>query len=241
MEAVYTMAKSVYSGKERLVDAKEYLNETFNVNKNSFADFYRALQKMLDGGLHSRIISPDLRDYFLSKIYVDYGQARLAKALEVYMGSILYYERTHNNSVRKADREIHQKYTEILKSSQIICKEDREIKDLKLYEGELEQVFITKHERNAEARQKCIEIKGTTCIVCGFNFEATYGDLGKGFIHVHHIHPISTRSGSYVIDCEKDLVPVCPNCHAMLHRKGEKPLSIDELKQLIESSKNDKR
>ena len=63
------------------------------------------------------------------------------------------------------------------------------------------------------------------------DFGEVYGDLVKGFIHVHHIVPISTQKGErHRIDPENSLVPVCPYCHAMLH-KGR--LSIEELKEII--------
>ena len=88
------------------------------------------------------------------------------------------------------------------------------------WEGELGQVTITTHERNINARNKCIQSKGTKCFVCGFDFEKTYGELGKGFIHIRHVTPISNRDGRYEIEVENDLFPVCPNCHARIHRLG---------------------
>ena len=51
------------------------------------------------------------------------------------------------------------------------------------------------------------------------NFEEKYGELGKDYIEVHHIKPISEIDSEYVVDPEKDLIPVCSNCHSMLHRK----------------------
>ncbi|MEO6923014.1 MAG: HNH endonuclease, partial [Bryocella sp.] len=65
-----------------------------------------------------------------------------------------------------------------------------------------------------------------------FSFAAVYGDLGSDFIHVHHVVPVSTRGGEYEVDPIADLIPVCPNCHAMLHR-SEPPLSVLELRNLI--------
>lgn len=114
MEAIYKTAKSVYDGNDSLSDAKEAINKSFNVNINSFADYYRALQKMLDGGTHKRIISSGLRDYFLSKIYEVYGKEKLRKALDVYMESILYYECTHNNCTLHKDRAVYLKYSSFL-------------------------------------------------------------------------------------------------------------------------------
>ncbi len=108
----------------------------------------------------------------------------------------------------------------------------------KLYEeGNFEQVSTNKYERSPEARRKAIEYHGLTCKVCGINFEETYGELGHGFIHIHHIVPISAK-GKTKVNYEKDLVPVCPNCHAMLHRgKDGMVLSIKELKDIIKKNK----
>ncbi|MCK9166490.1 MAG: HNH endonuclease [Acholeplasmatales bacterium] len=101
-------------------------------------------------------------------------------------------------------------------------------------EGEEQTILVTKYERNQEARRKCLEHLGTSCRVCGFNFFEEYGEIGRDFIHVHHIIPISQIKKNYVIDPFKELVPVCPNCHAMLHRRnkdGNYP-SVEELKAL---------
>ncbi|WP_371416419.1 HNH endonuclease [Dolichospermum sp. UHCC 0299] len=80
--------------------------------------------------------------------------------------------------------------------------------------------------------KKCISHYGTSCFVCGFNFGKIFGELGEGFIHVHHLKPLSQIGTEYEVDPVKDLRPVCPNCHAMIHRKSP-PLSIDEIKFLI--------
>ena len=99
-------------------------------------------------------------------------------------------------------------------------------------EGKKMQVLLTKYERNPVNRALCIEQNGCKCKICGFDFERTYGELGRGFIHVHHIIPISKRDGEYVPDPRTDLIPVCPNCHAMLHRT-DPPLMPDELIRLL--------
>lgn len=77
-------------------------------------------------------------------------------------------------------------------------------------------VYANRYERDPEERRKCIERYGNKyeCIVCGFNFEDKYGEIGRGFIHVHHINPLSDNGK----DVSENLIPVCPNCHAMLHR-----------------------
>ena len=101
-----------------------------------------------------------------------------------------------------------------------------------LMQGAQHRVVSSQHERNPAARAACIAHYGATCLVCGFSFETAYGPAGAGFIHVHHPVPVSARGGSYTVDPLRDLVPVCPNCHAMLHKR-EPPFSIQELQDLI--------
>ena len=69
-----------------------------------------------------------------------------------------------------------------------------------VYEGAKKEIFVNSYERSREARDKCIAARGCKCSVCGMDFEKTYGELGKGFIHVHHIVPISTIGDEYKID-----------------------------------------
>jgi 5-methylcytosine-specific restriction enzyme A len=70
---------------------------------------------------------------------------------------------------------------------------------------------------------------GAMCHVCGFDFAARFGALGHGFIHVHHVVPLGSIRKGYTVNPVKDLRPVCPNCHAMLHRQSP-PLGVEALK-----------
>ncbi len=103
----------------------------------------------------------------------------------------------------------------------------------KYFEGARKTVRVNAYERDPRARKACILHHGTVCVVCGFDFESTYGRLGKGFIRVHHSNPLALTDGEYELDPVNDLRPVCPNCHAMLHRP-EKLLSITELVALVQ-------
>ena len=110
--------------------------------------------------------------------------------------------------------------------------------DEKIYEGTKITVSVNKYERSSIARYKCIEYHGCICKICDIDFEKSYGKIGKGFIHVHHIKPISEINKEYIVDYKNDLIPVCPNCHAMLHRKiDNRNITIEELKELIKKSK----
>lgn len=88
-----------------------------------------------------------------------------------------------------------------------------------LLEGASYQVTVNAYERDPRARQRCIDKHGTTCVICGFSFHAFYGPVADGFIHVHHLRPLSEIGGEYEINPAEDLRPVCPNCHAVLHRR----------------------
>ena len=100
-------------------------------------------------------------------------------------------------------------------------------------EGTVSWVVVNKFERDRGARESCIRHYGAVCQGCRVEFEEMYGELGRGFIHVHHVVPLATIRKEYVINPIRDLRPVCPNCHAMLHRNREMPLTIENLRILI--------
>lgn len=97
-------------------------------------------------------------------------------------------------------------------------------------EGNRIRVLTNRYERNPTNRLLCLKKYGYKCQICGFDFEEKYGTIGKSFIHVHHIVPISAVGSDYVVDPLRDLIPVCPNCHAMLHTSNP-PLLPEELKK----------
>ncbi len=111
--------------------------------------------------------------------------------------------------------------------------EPEEDPQVTLTEGEEAELKGIRYERNPIARKKCIEHYGCKCFVCGFDFEKTYGELGKGFIEVHHIVPVSQRGGAYEVDPIRDLRPLCSNCHSMVHRKNGQVLSISSLQEIL--------
>lgn len=102
------------------------------------------------------------------------------------------------------------------------------------YEGACVRVTVNAYERNTKARSACLQHYGIKCAVCQLEFDKRYGEIGRGFIHVHHIVPLSKVGEAYSVDPVNDLVPVCPNCHSMLHRK-EPPFTIEELRAMLVS------
>ncbi len=119
---------------------------------------------------------------------------------------------------------------EIDATSPVECHPEEIPEGVKYFEGAVSYVKVNAYERNPAARDACLEHHGTNCAVCGFNFGAAYGEIGTDFIHVHHLKPLASVKKSYQVDPINDLRPVCPNCHAMLHRSA---LSVEELTALI--------
>ncbi len=101
------------------------------------------------------------------------------------------------------------------------------------FEGNKRQRYTNYYERNPRLRAKAIEIHGTTCMACGFNFEKIYLERGKDFIEVHHAKPVSELGENTKVDPDEDLIVLCSNCHRMIHRKKDNVLSLDELRNII--------
>ena len=197
---------------------------------------------------HNRLISRDLPNndaYYVTTTFKDTKHSITNLSREEIM------RKYHNGEIKKIklQMDINEPYTNLISRLRAGIKvlepyyllavsdelgdgyevlEDDEV----YYEGSVTTVKVNKYERNQEARRKCIEIHGCQCKICGFDFEKTYGKAGKGLIHVHHVVPISSIKEEYQIDYEKDLIPVCPNCHAMIHRKKD-PYSIDEIRVML--------
>jgi 5-methylcytosine-specific restriction enzyme A len=104
------------------------------------------------------------------------------------------------------------------------------------FEGSTKRITLNSYERSRKAAERCVEHYGYACSVCGFNLAQTYGEVGEGFIHVHHLKPLSEVGSGYRIDPIQDLRPVCPNCHAMTHRRTP-PYSIEELREILEGKR----
>jgi predicted HNH restriction endonuclease len=99
-------------------------------------------------------------------------------------------------------------------------------------EGQRVAVYVERIERDNAARAKCIQYHGTICKACSFDFGLAYGELGMGYIHVHHCTTqLSETSGVHNIDPIRDLIPLCPNCHAMVHART--PMLTIEALQLV--------
>ena len=107
------------------------------------------------------------------------------------------------------------------------------------YEGARKQISVNTYERDRAARDKCLQHYGTRCAVCGKDMSEIYGPEAEGLIHVHHLKPLSEVKEDYRVNPIVDLRPVCPNCHAVIHRRRKPPYKIEEVKGFLEKVKQD--
>jgi 5-methylcytosine-specific restriction protein A len=96
-------------------------------------------------------------------------------------------------------------------------------------EGAGTQITVNAYERDPAARIECLAHHGYRCAVCEKSMREIYGVNAEGIIHVHHRTLLHTIGKEYEVDPIKDPVPVCPNCHTVLHRQKES-MAVKELR-----------
>jgi 5-methylcytosine-specific restriction protein A len=241
--AVYAAAADVYRGSISKDDAVERLGRDFPLNPTSVSNMINNLDVMLKGRTPKRAMNVFTWDYFLQHTLEDFGQEVFDTALQSFERHVDYHESSKIKT--GTDHSLRALLAKLGKSSAVkpattvgeatntIYPDDIKDPASILIEGALLRITVNRYERDPVARQKCIEHYGPVCVVCGFDFEKRYGAIGAGFIHVHHLVDIASIGGRYQVDPVRDLRPVCPNCHAMLHQ--ERPaMSIENLKQISE-------
>ena len=108
-------------------------------------------------------------------------------------------------------------------------------------EGSLLDKKVKKTQRSLKLREfaisKFTKKDGIQCIACGFDFKKNYGSIGEGYIEIHHIKPIFSFADNdfekTLADAVKNLVPLCANCHRMVHRQNKNQLTIKQLKKIL--------
>lgn len=101
-------------------------------------------------------------------------------------------------------------------------------------EGHATKITVNRYERSASARSACINHHGTLCAACGIRLSDRYGPIAHNLIHVHHLNPLALLNSTNQVDPINDLVPVCPNCHAVIHLR-DPPFTITELRSMVRS------
>jgi predicted HNH restriction endonuclease len=202
--------------------------------KNTFEKWLKNNNKSLRHANTLQTIANDLKKvhYTNHNIFAINNLQQAQRVKEDYFNIDEYHdknERGHNMYNSAFNRYLEFLASEYSSSNNIqeIIYPD-EVESSTIIEGAKKQVTVNAYERSPKARAKCIEEYGYKCYICDFDFEKIYGELGRSFIHVHHIKPLSEIKDTYTINPIKDLRPVCPNCHAMLHKRVP-AYSIEEI------------
>jgi len=226
IEQVYLYAKKYYKNEISIDNAIEYLSKEYNWNKDSAKGYMNVYKNMRNGEQYTWTINGTATEYFLENIFKDNGFDALQIALKSVYSHIEYQDNIQPiNNIKT----IFDKYSNIYNDY------NDESEEL-FFEGKAKSVYINIFERNAEARNKCIEHYGYKCSCCGIILSNIYGKLAENFIHIHHIIELSKIGKEYKVDPAIDLRPLCPNCHAIIHRKSP-AMSIEELKEIINKEK----
>ena len=112
-----------------------------------------------------------------------------------------------------------------------------EVEDLSGFpEGAKTEITVNRYERDRRNRKAAIDFHGSACLACNVRMAERYGEITDGFIEIHHTKSLST-SDEYTPDVETDLIPLCPNCHAVVHLVNP-PMTLEDLKRrLAEATK----
>lgn len=101
-----------------------------------------------------------------------------------------------------------------------------------LPEGAKMRIEVNRYERDRRNRAAALAIHGHRCMACDTDMAERYGSVAEGLIEVHHLVPISKLGDGYIINPKSDLVPLCPDCHSVAHRRSP-PYSIKELQNML--------
>lgn len=145
----------------------------------------------------------------------------------------------YQHESEEIEKKEYDKFVEDLKK-QAVIEQAKYARGTQFLEGALRQILVNTYERDPNAREECLQHHGYDCFICGFNFKKIYGEHGACFIHVHHLNQLAKRKKQRKVNPKLHLRPVCPNCHAMIHR-GSTMLKIEDLKMVIQKQNKGKK
>lgn len=232
----------VYSEAELVVPALEVIRDNAEISTSKLIKELTA--RMQPTGKDAEIISGRKDTYFSQKVRNLKSHDTLQKKdVATYIDGKWYITpkgRTYleeNSSIAESMREQGFNPKTIEKEA------EDDFKGVIIEEGALEKVNVSQRARSSKLKKIAIQNHKDKhdgklpCSACSFDFEETYGEQGKEFIEIHHIEPVHEMdiagSKTKIEEALNKVIPLCSNCHRMVHRKKNKMLSIEELKAII--------
>ena len=99
-------------------------------------------------------------------------------------------------------------------------------------EGSVTKKLVSVRERSPRNRILALQIHGYECGTCELKPLDTYGEALGGILEVHHIEPLSSQGQPRAYNPELDLIPLCPNCHRMIHQINP-PYTPSQLRTIL--------
>ncbi|MGI2172402.1 HNH endonuclease [Shewanella sp. MF05960] len=192
-QAALSYALNIKSGSLSLSKAIDQLVVDVALGAGSAKDYLVVLSAMLEGHVYKRTIKIDAYNYYFKQFSHTLSVVDFAKVIHATELHLDYYStlgRGNQLTVRSLVDSYKAKLT--LPVTEVIYPDDVPPQPTGFTEGALKQVTINAYERDPKARKACIAKFGAICQVCDFDFEKTYGAIGKGFIHVHHKVDLAT-------------------------------------------------
>ncbi|MBU7440914.1 HNH endonuclease [Paraburkholderia fungorum] len=234
VKIAYGIARDIARGTLTASAGKQRMIEELDAAPYTALQFIEAYPAMLEGGIYGKTLSDLAVRIYVEAITAEYGLPKRTLAVQAVLKNLDYYEEHESKRlgrpvVRKSQRALCQR---LLATTPPTVVYPDEVEHKTYIEGAVLKVLVNRYERDPKARAAAIAHYGCVCCVCGFDFEAKFGKPGRGFIHVHHVVDLATINGEYKVDPVKDLRPVCPNCHAMLHTENP-AMEVSVLQELM--------
>lgn len=206
------------------------LRKMGDVDELKVADFISSINKLTDNGDIEFSINGEYTEKY-RECFTGAAWSKMEFICERRLSSEAKVEQ------KKLDTVVSELVTGMLNSILILMQVEENsdvvpLFEIGLPEGAKKIVEVNKYERSPINRARCLDHHGFDCAACNNNFFEIYGPIGEEYIEVHHIIKISDMGAGYIVDPINDLVPLCSNCHSMIHRR-DPPLSVEYLKELL--------
>ncbi len=214
VKIAYGIARDVARGELTPGAGNQLIIEKLGAKPYTAAQFTEAYPAMLDGALYKKTLSDLAVTVYVEAIAAEHGLPKRAMALQAVLKNIEFWEKNESrrlgrSAFRKSQRAL---YHNLLATRPVnVIYPDDVVWSETYSEGAVTQVLVNRYERDPAARGAAIAHYGCKCCACGFDFEAKYGELGRCFIHVHHVVDLATIGAEYQVDRKRSIKAALPS------------------------------
>lgn len=227
----YKLVRAVNTGETSQDEALAELIVEDGLSKGKILAMIHTYKCLVAGTRYTHQNSAQVIDYFLKAIMHEHGDEILAKAVYSVTQHIRHRKLMGLGGMGRII-EVRDKYNGLIRVHDQFVFAD----DVTSSIAHGKQILVNPYERDKNARIECLRHYGFSCIICSFNFQQAYGEVGKWRMHVHLLIDLSGIATAYELNAIRDLRPVCPNCHSMIHAR-QPAYTINDVKRMIQNSR----